>query len=293
MSVPLWAAEQNEQKQRRFWERAFSTLALSAIALPLLLLTGLVLYVFIQALPRLGLDFISSFPSRKPENAGIYPALIGTLWLMALTASFALPIGVSAAIYLEEYAKQNRVARIIETQIANLAGVPSIVYGLLGLFFFVRTLSLGRSVLSGALTLSLLVMPIVIVSAREALRTVPQDLREAALALGATKFGVLRHVVLKNAAPGILTGSILALSRAVGETAPIVIVGALTYMTFLPSGPTSDFTALPIQIFNWVSRPQKGFVIDAAAGIVCLLVILVAMNSFAIIFRDQIQKRRS
>ena len=288
---PSWTEGKGTASRKRS-EMLFKGIALFSIILPLLILSLLMASVFVQALPKLSFGFLSAFPSRKAELSGVYPALVGTLWLMVLTAAFALPVGISAAIYLEEYAKKNRMARVFETQIANLAGVPSIVYGLLGLFFFVRTLGLGRSVLSGALTLSLLVMPIVVVSSREALRTVPMSLREAALALGASRFAVLRHVVLPAALPGILTGAILALSRAVGETAPIVIVGAVTFMTFVPNGPMSDFAALPIQIFNWVSRPQAGFAATAAAGIVVLLAVLLIMNAGAIILRDRLQRGR-
>lgn len=280
------------ERRGRLGERLFIGLCLFAVLLPLVVLGLLLVFVTLDALPRLSFDFLSSYPSRKPEEAGILPAIVGTLWLMGLTAAFTLPVGVGAALYLEEYARKGRLSRFIEVNIANLAGVPSILYGLLGLEVFVRVVGLGRSVLAGALTLGLLVLPIVIMASREALRTVPDELREAAVALGATKWQAIARVVLPMALPGILTGAILALSRAIGETAPIVVVGALTYMTFLPDSPNAPFTALPIQIFNWVSRPQKGFLLDAAAGIVVLLVVLLVMNAAAIVLRDRLQRRR-
>jgi phosphate transport system permease protein len=278
--------------QRSRWpERAFYALALGAVLFPLVVLGLLLMGVLENASERLSLSFITSYPSRKPELAGILPGLVGSLYLMMLTAAIALPIGVGAAIHLEEYGNRSRFSRFIELNIANLAGVPSIVYGLLGLGLFVRTLSLGRSLLAGALTLSLLVLPMVVMVAREALRTVPMGLREAAYALGATRFQAVRQVVLPMAYPGILTGAILALSRAIGETAPLVVVGALTYITFVPDGIDAPFTALPIQIFNWVSRPQRGFVINAAAGIVMLLVTMLILNGGAVYLRNRLQKK--
>jgi phosphate transport system permease protein len=272
-------------------ERAFYGLALSAVVLPLGLLVIMLAGVLENASERLSLSFITSYPSRKPELAGILPGLVGSLYLMLLTAAIALPIGVGAAIHLEEYGKRSRFARFIELNIANLAGVPSIVYGLLGLGLFVRTLHLGRSLLAGALTLALLVLPMVVMVSREALRTVPMGLREAAYALGSTRFQAIRQVVLPMAYPGILTGAILALSRAIGETAPLVVVGALTYITFVPDGIDAPFTALPIQIFNWVSRPQRGFVVNAAAGIVMLLVTMLILNGGAVYLRNRLQKK--
>jgi phosphate transport system permease protein len=208
-----------------------------------------------------------------------------------LTGLIALPLGVGAAVYLEEYGQRGRFARFIELNIANLAGVPSVIYGLLGLGVFVRALGMGRSLLAGACTLALLVMPVVVIVTREALRTVPDAIREGALALGASRWQAIRQVVLPMAMPGILTGSILAMSRAIGETAPLVVVGALTYVTFLPDGIDAPFTALPIQIFNWVSRPQKGFLINAAAAILVLLVTLLSLNLSAILLRNRLQQR--
>jgi phosphate transport system permease protein len=272
-------------------ERAFVWLCLLAVFLPLGLLLLLVGDVVLDAVGRMSFGFLAGYPSRHAEKAGILPALAGSLFLIALTAVLALPAGVGAAIYLEEYGKRSRLAGLIEINIANLACVPSVVYGLLGLGLFVRALGLGRSVLAGAGTLSLLVLPIVIMSAREALRTVPQALREACYALGATRWQAIQLVVLPMALPGILTGAILSLSRAIGETAPLIVVGALTYVTFLPDGVNSPFTALPIQIFNWVSRPQKEFVVNAAAGILVLLATMLLLNTLAILLRNRLQKR--
>lgn len=281
-----------DRRERRLAESVFVLACWSALVGPLLLLAYLFGDVVIDALPRLGLDFLSSYPSSRAEKAGILPALAGSLWLLALTAVFALPVGVGAALWLEEYGGRGRVSRLIEVSIANLAGVPSILYGLLGLEVFVRVLALGRSVLAGALTLSLLVLPIVVLSTREALRAVPPGLREAALALGSTRLQMVRRVVLPAAAPGIVTGALLALSRAIGETAPLVVVGALAYVTFVPDGPSSPFTALPIQIFNWVSRPQQGFAQSAAAGIVVLLALVIVLNTLALVVRRRLARSR-
>jgi phosphate transport system permease protein len=287
-----------DRAARRRAGRVFELTGLLATCVGLVVLAVLVVDVFSDGLPRLGWDFLTSYPSRKPEDAGILAALVGSLWLLALTALVAFPIGVGAAIYLEEYSTQSRLQRLIEINIANLAGVPSIIYGLLGLELFVRILhpiTGGRSVLAGALTMALLVMPIVIIAAREALRAVANSQREAAYALGATRWQVTSRVVVPAALPGILTGTILALSRAVGETAPLITMGALTYVAFLPelslSGLQSPFTVLPIQIFNWVSRPQADFHVNAAAGIVVLLVVLLLMNATAIVLRNRYQQR--
>ena len=273
-------------------ERAFVSACLTAVLLPVLMLASLLMRLLIDGLPRLGWDFLTNYPSRKAALAGILPATVGTLYLIVLTALIALPLGVGAAVYLEEYGKKSRLALLIEVNIANLAGVPSVIYGLLGLGLFVRTLGLGRSLIAGALTLSLLVLPIVVVASREALRTVSTATREASLALGATRWQTIRQVVLPEALPGILTGSILALSRAMGETAPLVLVGALSYVTFLPDGIDAPFAALPIQIFNWVSRPQKEFLVNAAAAIIVLLGMMLLLNATAIVVRDRVQAKR-
>jgi phosphate transport system permease protein len=281
------------EKRPRAPERAFYALALLAVLVPLVTLVGLLYGVLHNGGARLSWDFVTSFPSRKPELAGILPGLVGSLLLMLLTALIALPLGVGAAIHLEEYGRRSRLSRFIELNIANLAGVPSIVYGLLGLGLFVRMLHMGRSLLAGACTLSLLVLPMVVMVSREALRTVPQHLREASYALGATRWETIRRIVLPMAYPGILTGAILSLSRAIGETAPLVVVGALTYITFVPDGVDAPFTALPIQIFNWVSRPQRGFVADAAAAIVVLLLSMLILNGGAIYLRNRLQRKSS
>ena len=249
------------------------------------LVTAWAVYVFLDQ------QFLTSFASRLPDRAGVSAPLIGTLYMMVITAAVAFPLGVGAAIYLEEYARRNWFAKLIQLNIANLAGVPSIVYGLLGLQLFVRAMALERSVLAGALTMALLVMPIIIVSAQEALRAVPPSMREGAYALGATRWQVVRTSVLPFAFGGTMTGTILALSRAIGETAPILVIGGLTFVAFNPTLPTDSFTILPIQIFNWVSRPQEDFQIIAAAGIILLLLILLLMNSTAIILRHRTRIR--
>ncbi len=276
----------------RLYERLFVCLCLVAVALPVLLLCVLIGRMLLEGLPRLDLAFLTSFPSRKAELAGILPAAVGTLYLMLLTAAIALPLGVGAAIYLEEYGKKSSFASLIEINIANLAGVPSIIYGLLGLGVFVRSIGMGRSLIAGASTLALLVLPVVVVTSREALRSVTLSTREACLALGATRFQTIRQVVLPEALPGMLTGAILALSRAMGETAPLVVIGALSYVTFLPDGLDAPFSALPIQIFNWVSRPQPEFMVNAAAGIISLLCMMLVLNAGAIWLRDRIERKR-
>jgi phosphate transport system permease protein len=272
-------------------ERVFRAVALLALLLPLCLLVVLFGQALLEAAPRLSWDFVTSYPSRRPEEAGILPALAGTASLMVLTAVLALPVGLAAAVYLEEYAPDSWVTRLIELNISNLAGVPSILYGLLGLELFVRAMRLDRSLLAGAATLSLLLLPMVILASREALRTVPRHLREACYALGADRWATIRRVVLPMSLPGVLTGVILSLARAIGETAPLIAIGALTYVAFLPTSLGSSFTALPIQIFNWVSRPQAGFHVDAAAGIVVLLALMLLLNGFAIGLRARLQRR--
>ncbi len=282
--------------REKWLDRAFRAMAFFSTVVGLIVLIVLLADVLADGLPRLSWKFITGFPSRRAEEAGILPALVGSAMLLILTALFAFPVGVAAAIYLEEYAADNPFTRFIEVNIANLAGVPSIIYGLLGLEIFVRAMrgiTGGRSILSGALTMALLVLPIVIVSSREAIRAVPRSLREAGYALGATKWQVVRDQVLPVAMPGILTGTILALSRAIGETAPLIAIGALTYIAFLPPlslrALQSPFTVLPIQIFNWVSRPQEAFHANAAAAIIVLLALLLSMNAAAIYLRNRFQ----
>jgi phosphate transport system permease protein len=272
-------------------ERAFRAIALLALVLPLLLLAVLVGDVLRDAMPRLSWDFLTSFPSRRAEMAGIKAALVGTSYLMALTAAIAIPMGVGAAVYLEEYARPGRATSLIELNISNLAGVPSIIYGLLGLELFVRVMHMGRSLLAGASTLALLLLPMIITASREALRTVPRSLREASYALGAGKWSTIQRIVLPMSLSGVLTGVILSLARAIGETAPLITIGALTYVAFLPKGIGDAFTAMPIQIFNWVSRPQSSFKVNAAAGIVVLLGLMLILNGVAIWLRARLQRR--
>jgi phosphate transport system permease protein len=267
----------------------FYLLFLGAVLIGILGLITLLAQVLIEGIPWLSWHFVTDYPSRHPEEAGLKSALMGTVWVMGLTAAFTIPVGVGAAIYLEEYAPDNWLSRVIEINISNLAGVPSIVYGLLGLAVFVQWLALGRSVLAGALTLGLLVLPVVILASREAIRAVPSTYRQAAYALGADRWQMIKGVVLPAAFPGVLTGVILALSRAIGEAAPVIAISALVYLTFVPTDPLDRFTVLPIQIFNWISRPQAEFRGLAAAGIIILLVILLTMNALAIFLRDRYQ----
>ena len=277
------------------WRSRLSDLALHGLGLGATLLGLLVLAILLadilrDGLGRLSWEFLAGLPSRHAGNAGIFPALAGTVWVIAVTTVLAVPVGIGAAVYLEEYGDRGWWARLIEINIANLAGVPSVIYGLLALGLFVRTLGFGRSVLAAAATLALLVLPVVILSSREALRAVSPSLREASYALGATRWQTVRHQVLPAALPGMLTGTILALSRAIGETAPLIAIGALTYVPFAPDGLRSPFTVLPLQVFNWMSRPQAAFLENAAAGIIVLLVLLLAMNGFAAWLRDRWQR---
>ena len=275
-------------------DRLFSVLVLVATLIGLVVLAVLLIDVSRDGLPRLNWEFIASFSSVNPEAAGIWPALLGSLWLLVLTAVVSVPLGIGAAVYLEEYAADNWLTRLVEINISNLAGVPSIIYGLLGLGIFVNLLGPitgGQSLISGALTLSLLILPVIIIAAREALRAISDSVREGGMALGATKWEVIWGHLLPMALPGALTGTILALSRTIGETAPLIVVGAATYITFSPEGPLSRYSALPIQIFYWVSQPQPGFQAAAAAGIVVLIAVLVLTNSVAIYLRNKYQTR--
>jgi phosphate transport system permease protein len=240
---------------------------------------------------RLTWEFLTGFPSRFAARAGMKPALIGSIWALGLTGLIAFPLGVGTAIWLEEYAPPTRLKTVIETNIANLAGVPSIVYGMLGLAVFVRYMALGRSVLAGALTLALLVLPVIIIASQEAIKAVPGSIRLGVYALGATKWEAIRYHVFPLALPGILTGTILALSRAVGEAAPLIVVGALAFVPFVPSSPMDPFTVVPIQIFNWVSRPQAEFRELAAAASIVLLALLLSMNAAAILLRNRYSRR--
>jgi phosphate transport system permease protein len=266
-------------------------MCLFAVAASLISLAVLLFDAVQDGLPWLTLQFITSFPSRFPEQAGILAALWGSVWVVGLTALFSFPLGVGAAIYLEEYAPQNWLTSFIRLNIANLAGVPSILYGILGLGLFVQALALGRSILAGALVMTLLILPVIIIASQEAVRSVPKAYREGAYALGATKWQVTRGVVLPQAFPGMLTGTILALSRAIGEAAPMIAIAALVFVRFVPTGPLDRFTVMPIQIYNWVNLPQAEFRGLAAAGILVLLIVLLGMNSIAIFIRNRYQKR--
>lgn len=272
-------------------DKIFKGVVIAGTLGALLVLVVLLVDLISDGLLSLRPEFLTRYPSRFPARAGIRSALLGSLWLMGLTTLLAVPIGVGAAVYLEEFAQNNRLTRLVETNISNLAGVPSIVYGLLGLGVFVRGLQLGRVVLAGALTLALLVLPVVIIASREALRAVPVSIRDAALALGATRFQAVRKQIVPAAVPGIMTGTILALSRAIGETAPLILLGAFTFVAFDPVSPFDSFTALPIQILNWIVRPQASFAkIAAAAGLV-LLIVLLSMNAVAIALRNRYRRQ--
>tara|TARA_Y100000588_G_scaffold40832_1_gene39044 strand:+ start:1627 stop:2487 length:861 start_codon:yes stop_codon:yes gene_type:complete len=278
--------------RRYFKAKLFRGFCFSVAWVGVLILGVLLFHVTWEGFPWLDMQFINDFPSRFPKKAGINSALFGTLWLIGFTALFSVPIGIGAGIYLEEFGNKNYFSRFVDLNISNLAGVPSIVYGMLGLVIFVRWFGFGESVLAGSLTMSLLILPIIIIATREALRAVPGTIRQAAFALGATRWQTVYAHVLPQAFPGILTGIILALSRAIGETAPLIMIGALTYVAFVPEGPMDEFTALPIQIFNWASRPQKEFHELAAAGILVLLFVLLLMNSIAVIIRHRLENKK-
>ena len=272
---------------------AFAAALFLAISLALVGLAILIGDAIIDGKGRLDLGLLTEGSSSDPEKAGLRSAIIGTLWIIGFVILFIVPIGVGAAIFLEEYAnKESRLARLVEVNIQNLAAVPSIIYGLLGLAFIARgPLSLGFVVLTASMTLALLVLPIVIIAGREAIKAVPPSIREGSLALGATRWQTIRHQVLPAAIPGIATGVILAVSRAIGVTAPLIPLGAATFVTFDPSGPMSGFTAMPLQIFNWAKQPSDEFRVLAAAGIVTLILLLVLLNSFAIWLRNRYEQR--
>ncbi|MPZ73446.1 MAG: phosphate ABC transporter permease PstA [Nitriliruptorales bacterium] len=281
-------------RRRKLKERAFATVLFTLTAVAILVLALLVVDIVLDGFTRINVDFLTRYASRTAENTGIRAGLTGTLSLMVLTALVAFPVGVGAAIYLEEFAPDNRFTRLMEANISNLAGVPSVVYGLLGVAVFVYALNLGRSLLAGALTLALLILPVIIVAGRESIRAVPLAIRDGGLALGATPWQVSYRQILPSALPGMLTGTILALSRAIGETAPILVVGAV-FSRRADNEPwyfMEAFAALPVQIYNFVSRPQEGFKIDAAsAGILVLMAVLLIMNSAAIVARNRFSRR--
>ncbi|SFA96108.1 MULTISPECIES: phosphate ABC transporter permease PstA [unclassified Bacillus (in: firmicutes)] len=281
-----------KRMKSRLVSNTFSKAIFFAATMFGLVVLGVLLYrIFAQGIGYLDLQFLQSLPSRRPEQAGVYTALIGSIWLMGVVAPVSLLLGVGTALYLEEYANKNWYTDFIKINISNLAGVPSIVFGLLGLTVFVRALALGTSVLAAGFTMSLLVLPVIIVSAQEAIRAVPRELREASYGMGATKWQTIVKVVLPAAIPGILTGGILALSRAIGETAPLVVIGLPLFLAFLPRTVFDMFTVLPMQIYNWTGRPQEEFHALAAAGIIVLLALLIFMNSIAVLIRNKFQKR--
>ncbi len=283
-----------EFQQSRYYEiqdTIFKYFGLFCTLFGVLILGIFLVNLLYTGFSRLDLDFLTSLPSRRAAKAGIYTAWVGTLWILSLTAMIAFPIGIAAAIYLEEYNKKGKLSNLLEINIANLAGVPSIIYGLLGLELFARTLQIGESVLTGSLTLALLILPVIIVSTREALKAVPHTIREASYALGASKWQTIWNQVLPASISGIFTGVILALSRAVGETAPLIVIGALTFVPFVPESVFDSFTVLPIQIFNWVSRPQQEFSVNSASAIIVLLSITFFMNGTAVFLRHKWQKK--
>jgi phosphate transport system permease protein len=281
----------NSIQKNRLLDNAFKYWGIFCTIIGLVLLVVFIGDILIDGLSRIDWSFITNLPSRKAEKSGIYTALMGSIWILLLTSLIAIPIGVAAGIYLEEYSKKNKFSGLLEINISNLAGVPSIIYGLLGLEVFVRIMNLGASVLAGSLTLSLLILPIIIVATREAIKAVPKSISDASYALGASKWQTIWNQILPASSGGILTGVILALSRAVGETAPLIVVGALAYVPFAPSTPMDEFSVLPIQIFNWISRPQHGFIENAAAAIIILLLITFIMNGIAVYFRNKWQNK--
>jgi len=289
----IQASEQDLKnlEKRRKKNKVYYSLFLAATLFGIIALIVLLVDTLIKGLPWLDLQFLTSFPSRFPEKAGIKSALSGTLWVILITAPIAFILGVGTALYLTEYVGDSKLKKILQININNLAGVPSVVYGLLGLAIFARWFGFGNSILAGALTMVLLILPIIIVSSQEALKSVPSTLRNASYGLGATKWQTIRRVILPVALPSILTGTILALSRAIGEAAPLIMVGAMTYIRTTPSSPLDQFTVLPIQIFDWTSRPQEDFQYIAAAAIIVLLVILLSMNAIAIVVRNKFQKK--
>jgi phosphate transport system permease protein len=285
------SAERSNLPARKAKANIVQWLFFLATGSAVVILAALLLDIARAGVPWLSWDLLTNAASRRPERAGLRPALLGTLWVIGLTALFAFPVGIGAAIYLEEYAANTRWTRLLKTNIANLAGVPSVVYGLLGLGVFVDVLALGRTVVSGALTMTLLILPVIIIASQEAIRAVPPSLREGAFALGATRWQVARDQVIPVAMPGILTGVILSVSRAMGETAPLLVVGAAAYVTFNPSGLLSKYTVLPMQIYEWARRPQAEFQDLAAAAILVLLALLLVLNAAAIFLRQRYARK--
>ncbi|OHX51907.1 phosphate ABC transporter, permease protein PstA [Planococcus salinarum] len=276
---------------RNVVNKLFKSIFLLATLSALLALVILLYQIVSQGASHLSIDFLTNFASRFPAEAGIKAALVGSIWLMLVVAPTSIILGVGSAIYLEEYAGKNRITTFIQMNISNLAGVPSVVFGLLGLTIFVRALALGNSILAAGFTMSLLILPVIIVASQEAIRSVPGELRDASYGMGATKWQTIVRIILPAAIPGILTGSILALSRAIGETAPLIVVGVPVIIQFLPEGVMDTFTALPMQIYDWSSRPQQEFQQVAAAGIIVLMSVLLLMNSVAVFIRNKFEKR--
>ena len=278
-------------EKNRLKDKAFQVLGVFCTVIGLVILAVFLFDIAVKGFSRIDWDFLTSLPSRRASRAGILTAWAGTLWILVLTAVIAFPLGVGAGIYLEEYSRKNKWTNFLEINIANLAGVPSIIYGLLGLEIFVRQMGLGGSLLAGALTLSLLILPIIIVTTREAIKAVPGSVRDGSYALGASKWQTVWNQVLPASFGGILTGIILSLSRAVGEAAPLIVIGALAYVPFTPASPFDEFTVLPIQIFNWTSRPQEAFLTNAAGAIIVLLAITFLLNGIAVYLRNRQQKK--
>ncbi len=290
--MALQSQSNTRKTYRLVRDNVFTALFFSSVVVGVLVLAWLLIEVFVESVGWLDWQFLSSYSSRHPDQAGVLAPIAGTFWVIILTALMTVPVGIATAVYLEEFAPNNRVTRLVQLNISNLAGVPSVVYGLLGLAIFVQYLFDGqRSLLAGALTLSLLVMPIVIIVSQEAIRAVPPSYRDAAYAMGATRWQVVKMVVLPQAIPGMMSGIILAMSRAIGETAPILVVSSLVFITYVPTSPTDRFTVLPLQIVTWVSQPQDDFRHIAAAAIIILLVMLLSMNAAAIYIRAKFQRR--
>lgn len=281
----------NRAQQNRLKDKIFKGVGITATFMGIVILAVFIGFILVQGMERMSWEFLMSLPSRFAEKSGIYTAWLGTVWILVFTTLISFPLGVGAGIYLEEYGGNSWWDSFLEINISNLAGVPSIIYGLLGLGVFVRMMQMGNSILAGSLTLSLLILPIIIVSTREAVRAVPRTIEEASVALGASKWQTIWHQILPASFGGILTGVILAISRAVGETAPLIVIGALVYVPFAPTSPLDEFTVLPVQIFNWVTRPQQEFIINAAAGIIVLLAITFIMNGIAVYLRNKWQSR--
>ncbi len=289
-TAPAGAHFEPALARRKLTGAVFYGICMLAIGILLLSLLALLYDVLTRGLPWLDADFMTGVPSRKPENAGILPALVGSLMLGVIVAILTFPLGVAAAIYLTEYAGESRLTRILRTNIANLSGVPSVIYGLFGLALFVRLAGLGFTLISGALTVTLLILPIVIIASMEALRAVPDAQREGAHALGASRWQMIRGSLLPAAAPGIMTGMILAMARAIGETAPLILVGAFTFVTFLPQPFEGGYTILPIQVYQWAGRPQPDFQGIAAAAIIVVLVLMLVLNGLALLVRARLSR---